>query len=182
MVVKTQSKGHGVTGLHVGTDNVRRYFPKGTQNIELQLGHLSIRCGLKPDFWQGQPEIYDPQALRLARIEKPPRHGQPRGSTGDDPGWQQLLPVATNVRGASLRQSQNATRLRCVDCGFTAYLLANGASPPFGAVLLLSHYPGANPCEVLARAREQEPGSPPFVPIHGAVSSRNGWDPRRCAP
>src|SRR3974390_3836325 len=61
MVVKTQSKGHGVTGLNVGTENVRRYFPKGTQNIELQLGHLRIQCGLKPDFWQGQPEIYDPR-------------------------------------------------------------------------------------------------------------------------
>ena len=61
MVVKTQSKGHGVTGLNVGTYNVRRYFPKGTQNIELQLGHLTIQCGLKPDFWQGQPEIYDPR-------------------------------------------------------------------------------------------------------------------------
>ena len=60
-MVKTQSKGHGVTGLHVGSDNVRRYFPEGTQNIELQLGHLRIQCGLKPDFWQGQPEIYDPR-------------------------------------------------------------------------------------------------------------------------
>jgi hypothetical protein len=61
MVVKTRSKGHGVTGLNVGMDNVRRYFPKETKNIELQLGHLSIQCGLKPDFWQGQPEIYDPR-------------------------------------------------------------------------------------------------------------------------
>jgi hypothetical protein len=61
MVVKTQSKGHGLTGLHVGSNNVRRYFPKGTKNIELQLGHLRIQCGLKPDFWQGQPEIYDPR-------------------------------------------------------------------------------------------------------------------------
>jgi hypothetical protein len=61
MVVTTQSKGHGVTGLHVGTANVRRYFPKNTKNIELQLGHLRIQCGLKPDFWQGQPDIYDPR-------------------------------------------------------------------------------------------------------------------------
>jgi hypothetical protein len=61
MVVKTQSKGHGITGLHVGSANVRRYFPKNTHNIELQLGHLRIQCGLKPDFWQGQPEIYDPR-------------------------------------------------------------------------------------------------------------------------
>ena len=28
MVVMTQSKGRGVTGLNVGTNNVQRYFPK----------------------------------------------------------------------------------------------------------------------------------------------------------
>jgi len=61
MVVKTQSKGPGVTGLHVGTSNVRRYFPKGTSYIDLQLDHLNIRCGLKPDFWQDEPDIYDPR-------------------------------------------------------------------------------------------------------------------------
>ena len=76
MLVKTQSKGHGVTGLNVGTDNVRRYFPKGTKNIELQLGHLSIQCGLKPDFWQGQPEINDPRlgAWLDAKIMHENRH------------------------------------------------------------------------------------------------------------
>jgi len=73
MVVKTQSKGHGVTGLHVGSDNVRRYFPRGTKNIELQLGHLRIQCGLKPDFWQGQPEIYDPRLC--AWLESKNLHG-----------------------------------------------------------------------------------------------------------
>ncbi len=73
MVVKTQSKGRGVTGLHVGTNNVRRYFPKGTQDIELQLGHLRIQCGLKPDFWQGQPEIYDPRLC--AWLESRHLHG-----------------------------------------------------------------------------------------------------------
>jgi len=73
MMVKTQSKGHGVTGLHVGTENVRRYFPKGTQIIELQLGHLRIQCGLKPDFWQGQPEIYDPRLC--AWLESKNLHG-----------------------------------------------------------------------------------------------------------
>ena len=72
-MVKTQSKGHGVTGLHVGSDNVRRYFPEGTQNIELQLGHLRIQCGLKPDFWQGRPEIYDPRLC--AWLESKNLHG-----------------------------------------------------------------------------------------------------------
>ncbi|MGD0801212.1 MAG: hypothetical protein ABR906_07850 [Terracidiphilus sp.] len=61
MVVKTQSKGRGVTGLHVGAKNVRRYFPKNISCIELQLDHLQIACGLKPDFWQDEPEIFDPR-------------------------------------------------------------------------------------------------------------------------
>lgn len=61
MVVKAQSKGQGLSGLHVGTDNVRRYFPKNVSTIELQLDHLRIQCGLNPTFWQGQPEIYDPR-------------------------------------------------------------------------------------------------------------------------
>ena len=61
MVVKTQSKGRGVIGLHVGANNVRRYFPKHIASIELQLDHLQIECGLKPDFWQGEPEIFDPR-------------------------------------------------------------------------------------------------------------------------
>src|SRR5271157_2867413 len=61
MVVKTQSKGLGVTGLHVGASNVRRYFPKNISSIELQLDHLQIQCGLKPNFWRGEPEIFDPR-------------------------------------------------------------------------------------------------------------------------
>ena len=73
MVVKTQSKGRGVTGLHVGMNNVRRYFPKGTRDIELQLGHLTIQCGLKPNFWDGEPEIYDPRLC--AWLESKHLHG-----------------------------------------------------------------------------------------------------------
>ena len=42
MVVKTQSKGYGIIGLHVGTNNVRRYFPKGTRDIELQLNYQDL--------------------------------------------------------------------------------------------------------------------------------------------
>jgi hypothetical protein len=61
MVVKTKSKGRGVTGLHVGVNNVRRYFPKSTSSIELVLDHLQIECGLTPAFWQGEPEIFDPR-------------------------------------------------------------------------------------------------------------------------
>jgi len=61
MVVKTQSKGRGMTGLHVGAVNVRRYFPKDVSVIELELDHLQIQCGLQPGFWQDQPEIFDPR-------------------------------------------------------------------------------------------------------------------------
>jgi hypothetical protein len=61
MVVKTQSKGHGLTGLHVGANNVRRYFPRDASVIELQLDHLQIQCGLDPNFWQDRPEINDPR-------------------------------------------------------------------------------------------------------------------------
>jgi hypothetical protein len=74
MVVKTHSKGHGITGLDIGSNNVRRYFPKGTQNIELQLGHLRIQCGLKPDFWHGHPQIFDPRLC--AWLESKHLHGK----------------------------------------------------------------------------------------------------------
>jgi hypothetical protein len=61
MVVKTQLRGGEVTGLHIGARNVRRYFPKGTREIELELDGLQIQCGLAPEFWRGQPEIHDPR-------------------------------------------------------------------------------------------------------------------------
>jgi hypothetical protein len=61
MVVKTQSKGRGLTGLHVGALNVRRYFPRNISVIELELDHLQIQCGLDPEFWRDEPEIYDPR-------------------------------------------------------------------------------------------------------------------------
>src|SRR5436305_9968206 len=73
MVVKAQSKGQGLSGLLVGTDNVRRYFPKDVSSIELQLDHLRIQCGLGPDFWQGQPEIFDPRLC--AWLETKHMHG-----------------------------------------------------------------------------------------------------------
>ena len=61
MVVRTHSKGRGVTGLLVGASNVRRYFPRHVPVIELHLDHLRIQCGLGPDFWQDEPEIHDPR-------------------------------------------------------------------------------------------------------------------------
>jgi hypothetical protein len=61
MVVTSQCNGNRVTGLYVGVNNVRRYFPKQVAEIELQLDHLRIECGLTPHFWNGQPEIRDPR-------------------------------------------------------------------------------------------------------------------------
>jgi len=75
MVVKTQSKGLGVTGLHVGVENVRRYFPKHIAVIELQLDHLQIQRGLAPDFWRDQPEIHDPRLC--AWLESKSLHKRP---------------------------------------------------------------------------------------------------------
>jgi len=75
MVVKTHSKSRGITGLHVGETNVRRYFQDHVSTIELQLDHLNIQCGLKPDFWQGKPEIYDPRLC--AWLESKHMHSKP---------------------------------------------------------------------------------------------------------
>jgi hypothetical protein len=61
MVVKSQCIGNRVTGLVVGQSNVRRYFPRKVEAINLQLDHLLIQCGLAPRFWDGEPEIHDPR-------------------------------------------------------------------------------------------------------------------------
>ncbi len=61
MVVTSQCIGRRVTGLYVGASNVRRYFRMGITEIELQLDHLRIECGLAPNFWRDQPEIHDPR-------------------------------------------------------------------------------------------------------------------------
>ena len=61
MVVRTLSDGRTVTGIYIGTRNARRNFPERTKIIELQLGHVHIRCELPPEFWRGQPEIRDPR-------------------------------------------------------------------------------------------------------------------------
>jgi hypothetical protein len=45
----------------VGEGDVQRFFPKHVTEIELQLDHLRIECGLGPHFWNGKPEISDPR-------------------------------------------------------------------------------------------------------------------------
>ncbi len=90
MVVKTHCKGRELTGVEVGTGNVRRYFPRGVNVIELHLDHLLIQLGLKPDFWQGQTQICDPR-LR-AWLESKNFHGHP----GDAPVPLALIPSGKN--------------------------------------------------------------------------------------
>jgi hypothetical protein len=59
MLVKSQCIGNRVTGLYVGENNVRRYFPRKVEAIDLKLDHLVIQCGLRSCFWDGEPEIHD---------------------------------------------------------------------------------------------------------------------------
>lgn len=61
MIVHIQRNGRSVTGLHIGSGNVRRYFPRGRQSVDLALGHLLIRCKLRPSFWSDEPCISDPR-------------------------------------------------------------------------------------------------------------------------
>jgi hypothetical protein len=78
MVVKAHCKGREFTGVEVGAGNVRRYFPRDANIIELYLDHLLIQLKLKPDFWQGQTQICDPR-LR-AWLESKNLHGHPGGA------------------------------------------------------------------------------------------------------
>jgi hypothetical protein len=97
MVVQTQSKGLGLTGLNIGATNVRRYFPKRVSVVELQLDHLSIQCGLQPNFWADRPEINDPRLC--AWLESKNFHNRPNRSP---------VPLAL------IRNGQNSFRLRPV--------------------------------------------------------------------
>ena len=117
MVVKTQSKGHGVTGLHVGVNNVRRYFPKHIASIELQLDHLQIECGLNPNFWQGEPEIFDPRLcawLESRHLHAKPEEGiHPRIGMGIG-GWRGAIDRVATGAGAH-EHDAHAVGLAAVD-------------------------------------------------------------------
>jgi len=71
MVVQIQRNGRSVTGLHIGSRNVRRYFPKIQQSVDLELGHLLIRCKLQPDFWLNEPQISDPRLSAWLEAKEP---------------------------------------------------------------------------------------------------------------
>jgi hypothetical protein len=114
MVVRTQSKGREITGLQVGADNVRRYFPKGTAVIELELDHLQIQCRLGPDFWHDQPEIQDPRLgawLESKNFhERPRRDFIPLAMIPSGKNSFRLRPLALNrqVRGRRSTDAFNA--------------------------------------------------------------------------
>ena len=98
MVVQTNCKGRAVTGLRVGINNVRRYFPKDIAVIELHLDHLQIQCILAPDFWQGQPEIHDPRLC--AWLESKNFHTKP---------YREPIPMAMIPSGKSSFRLQPAS-------------------------------------------------------------------------
>lgn len=83
--------------MNVGINNVQRYFSRGVSFVELQLDHLQIQCDLSPDFWQDQPEIFDPRLC--AWLESKHLSANP----GRDP-----LPLAMIPSG------KNSFRLRVV--------------------------------------------------------------------
>jgi hypothetical protein len=90
MLVKTQCKGREYTGVDVGAGNVRRYFPKQIQVIDITLDHLQIQCDLAPGFWNGHPEITDPRLS--AWLESKNFHGAP----GQGPIALAMIPSGKN--------------------------------------------------------------------------------------
>lgn len=89
MMVTTQNQGRSITGLRVGTCNVRRYFRRDLEAIDLELDHLRIRCALQASFWHGRPEISDPRlcAWLQNKFSRERPSGSPKSlemvSTGD---------------------------------------------------------------------------------------------------
>jgi hypothetical protein len=86
MVVLTQHRRPGVVGLHIGAGNVREYFPRDVETVELELDHLCILCTLEPSFWQDRPEIHD---LRLSSWLEAKRNS---GKLGAQPAPVAMIP------------------------------------------------------------------------------------------
>jgi hypothetical protein len=84
----------------VGVNNVRRYFPRHISVIELQLDHLQIQCGLSPDFWKGEPEIFDPRLCAWLESRhlhtKPNRASVPLAMIPEGKNSFRLQPVRMN--------------------------------------------------------------------------------------
>jgi hypothetical protein len=78
MLVETFVRTPGKIGLHVGVENVQRFFPESIRDIDLHLGHLQIRCSLNSEFWRGKPEIFDERLSSW--LESKYLHGKPNGT------------------------------------------------------------------------------------------------------
>jgi hypothetical protein len=102
MMVKVQNRGTSITGLNVGATNVRRYFRKPVSAIELQLDHLQIECGLKPEFWQGEGEIHDPRLCAWLELKNsaglPSRTPAPLAMIPSGKNCFRLQPVTASTR------------------------------------------------------------------------------------
>ena len=61
MIVTMQSEGHFITGIRIGVSDARRFFPGGLNSVDLELDHLRIRCGVRPNARPDQVEISDPR-------------------------------------------------------------------------------------------------------------------------
>jgi len=105
MVVRTQRRAPGVTGLDVGFHNVQRYFTPGLHHVELQLDHVQIVCELAPDFWNGHPEIYDPRLC--AWLESKNLHTR-CGSAAT----LALIPAGNNIFRLTTASRQSAARVQ----------------------------------------------------------------------
>jgi hypothetical protein len=103
MVVRTQSKGCAITGLEVGAENVRRYFPRDTAVVELELDHLRIQCWLGPEFFEDHPEICDPRLgawLESKNFkDRPSRDPVPLAMIPNGKNSFRLRPIFGNGRG-----------------------------------------------------------------------------------
>jgi hypothetical protein len=104
MLVKSQCIGNRVTGLYIGKNNVRRYFPRKVESIDLQLGHLLIQCGLTVHFWNGEPEIHDPR-LCLWLESKQSRDSNCRSSIPLN-----MIPTGEGAFSLGLAEPQSKTK------------------------------------------------------------------------
>lgn len=79
MVVRAQNNGREGLGLRVGAANVKRYFAKDIDAVELRMGDLQIQCTLSPEFWNGHPEIHDPRLCEWLKFKTlhPALHRKP---------------------------------------------------------------------------------------------------------
>jgi len=112
MLVKSQCIGNRVTGLVVGENNVRRYFPRKVKAINLKLDHLLIECGLAARFWDGEPEIHDPR-LCLWLESKQSRQSNCRASVPFD-----MTPTGEGTFTLGFAESKRPTRHSAVEAGF----------------------------------------------------------------